>query len=247
MLAFRYFVLLLLLGRGAATYAQNPADTASARQYCQTADSLTEQGKYNEANELFHRAQQIYRSVGNWEKYVACLNSIAYNLWPVSAYDSATAIANQALQLSKQHLGANHPEVAQAYDILGIVQEYQGQYAEALNFYQQSLQIRQAHYPKIHPRIADSYENLGLVSYLMDSYDKALIYHKRVLSIRLAAKPDDLLSLTYVYNNLGLVYSKKGAYDQALIEYQKALTIRRKLFGETHPSLAISYSNLGEV
>ena len=249
MYSFLYLVLLLslLLWPDEPAYAQTPADTVLARQYYQTADSLTEQGKYNEANELFRRAQRIHRTVGNWEKYIACLNSIAYNLWPVSAYDSATAMANQALRLSERYLGANHPEAARAYDVLGIVQEYRGKYAEALNFYRRSLQIRKTHYPKVHPHIADSYENLGLAAYLMGSYDTALAYHQRVLSIRLAAKPDDLLSLTYVYNNLGIVYNKKGIYNEALMNYQKALTIRRKLFGEAHPSLVSAYNNLGEV
>lgn len=239
--------LVLLLWINGSTYAQHPVDTVLAHQYYHTADSLTEQGQYEQANNLFQQAQHIYQSIGNWEKYIACLNSIAYNLWPVAAYDSATVVAQQALQLSKKHLGADHPEAAHAYDVLGIVQEYRGELQRAVSFYKQALEIRQKHFSENHPRMADSYENLGLAACQMGDYDQALTYHQRTLSIRLQTEPSNLLSLTHSYNNLGLVYSKKGLYQEALTYYQKGLAIRRKLFGEIHPRVAVSYSHLGQI
>ena len=227
--------------------AQSPADTTLANQYYQTADSLSEQGKYEEANQLFRQAQGIYQAAEDWEQYVACLNSIAYNLWPIAAYDSATAVAQQALQLSEQYLGTNHAEAARAYDVLGIVQEYAGQYSEALAYYQQALRTRKRHYPENHPKMADSYENLGIVYERMGEYEQSLAYHLKVLAIREAVYPKAHPDMADAYNNIGIVYERNGAYDQALYYHQQALAIQEKLFGEFHPEVATSYNNIGLV
>ena len=241
-------ILLTLLYTGLAyssACAQSPADTTLAHEYYQTADSLSEQGKYEEANALFRQAQVIYQAAENWEKYIACLNSVAYNLWPIAAYDSATAVAQQALQLSEQYLGANHPEVARTYDVLGIVQEYDGEYSEALTYYQQALQIRKQHYLENHSDIANSYENLGLVYEELGKYDQALLYHFKVLAIRKKLYPEGHLSLADTYNNIGMTQEKEGAYNIALSFCQQALIIRKKILGKAHPDIADSYSSIG--
>ena len=226
---------------------QTPADTVLANRYYQTADSLSEQGKYQEANRLFRQAQQIYQDSKQWEKYAACLNSIAYNLWPVAAYDSATATAQQALELSEEYLGKEHPEAARAYDVLGIVQEYKGQLPKALSYYERALKIRKKHFYKNKSLIADSYENLGIAYNLMGNFAKSLSYHRKVLDIRLAVEPNNLLSLADVYNNLGAVCQDIGSYDRAMNYFQKSVSKYTKVLGEVSSSVATGYNNLGIV
>ena len=245
---YRIFLTLATIGWISwPAWSQNATDTVLANQYYQTADSLTEQGQYKEANRLFDKAKRIYQQAEYWEKYVACFNSIAYNLWPVAAYDSAVAVAQQALQLSEQYLGTDHPEAARAYDVLGIVQEYAGQYSAALSYYQQALQVRKQYYPENHLKMADSYENLGITYVRMSEYEKALTYHKKVLAIRETLYFKAHPSLADVYNNIGVVYEKKGSYDQALYYHQQALAIREELFEKVHPHIATTYSNIGAV
>ena len=245
MLPFRFLIIFLSIS--ASAYAQHPTDTVLARQYYQTADSLAEHGQYGEANNLLRKAQHIYQSARSWKKYVACLNSIAYNLWPVAEYDSATLIAQQALQMSEQHLEDKHPEMARAYDVLGIVQLYTGQLKNALTHWQSALKIRETYYQSDHPKIADSYEYLGVAYHLMQQYDEALIYHQKSLAIRKSAYAPDHPLLADNYDNIKDVYQAKGAHDQALSYLQRAYAIRKRLFKETHPLIATCYNEMGTI
>ena len=239
-------LFLLMWCTGWMTYpvvAQSPVDTTQAYQYYQTADSLSEQGRYEEAIETFHQAKRIYRQAGQWDRYIDCLNSLANDLWSIAAYDSATAVAQQVLQLSQQYQGPDHPEAAHAYDVLGIVQEYTGQYSKALAYYQRSLKIRKQHYPESHPWIANSYENLGLVYEQIGEYDQALIYHQKALTVRESEYSKTHPLLASSYHNIGSIYNLKGSYDQSLLYFKKALSIDQSL-GEDHPDMATTYNNI---
>ena len=243
MLPFRFLIIFLLIS--AFAYAQHPTDTVLARQYYQTADSLAEHGQYGEANNLLRKAQHIYQSARSWKKYVACLNSIAYNLWPVANYDSAMAVAKRALLLSEEHLGFDHPEAARAHDVLGIVQLYAGQFKKALNHWKSSLQIREKHYQANHPKIADSYEFIGVAYHQMEKYDQALTYHQKSLAIRRKVYPANNTSLADNYDNIKDIHEIRGAYDLALNYLQQAHSIRKEVYEETHPLIATTYNELG--
>ncbi len=242
MLSLRYLILLWI---SAPTYAQNLADTTLAHQYYQTADSLSEQGNYNEANVLFRQAQRIYQSAEDWEMYISCLNSVAYNLWPIAAYDSATLIAQNVLKLCKNHLNADHPEAARAYDILGITQMFTGQAQGALDHWKKALSIRKKHYPANHPKIADSYEYVGVGYHQNEKYDQALVYHQKSLEIRKKAYPQGHLLIADNYDNIKDIYEVQGAYDQALNYLRNAFAIRSRLLTEKHILIATSYSEMG--
>ena len=240
--------ILLIWAIGLAYYSswgQIPADTVLANQYYRTADSLSQQGEYERASQLFTKAQRIYQEAEAWERYIACLNGKAWVQWAVTAYDSAYASTQQALQLSEQHLGQDHPEAARTYNILGIIHEYRGEYEQTLTCYQQALNIRMQHYQEDHPEVADSYEYLGIIHEIIGEYDQSLSYYEKALEIRQKVRPTDYSSLADIYSNMGGLYESKGFYDQALAYHQKALAIDRQLLGDTHPNIAINYSNIG--
>ena len=246
--------ILLIWAIGLAYYSswgQTPADTVLANQYYRTADTLTEQGKYEEANRLLGQAQRIYQKTETWERYVACLNSIAFGQWFVAAYDSATAAAQCALRLSKKYLGEDHPETALSYDALGYVAEAHGSYVTAHHYYRRALHIRRKYYPEDHLRIADSYTNLGFNYRAMGDYNQALTYHERELKIRLKFRPencltlDNRLSIISAYNYIGDVYLSRNIYNQALRYYQKAVAVGSNLSAEMLSRVASSYNGLG--
>lgn len=230
-----------------SAWSQIPTDTLLANQYYQTADSLSKQGQYQESNALLRKARRIYQQAEHWEKYVACFNSIAHNLWPVATYDSAVIVAEQALRLSQQYLGVDHPEAARAYDVLGIVKLYAGKYPKALAYYQQAFQIRKKHYPDDHLQMANSYEFLGVTLYSMEAYDKALSYHQKALAVRQKAYTLIHPLLADSYYNIAGIYISKGSHDQALHYLQETLNVRRELFGQMHYSIASTYNEIGVV
>ena len=229
------------------TQAQYLSDTWQANRYYDRADSLSEQGQYAASNRLFQQAQRIYHKAKRWERYVACANSIGYNLCELFVLDSAGAIAQQALQISKQQLGTNHPENARSYHVLGTVQMHRGAIEEAIHYGQWSLQIHRQHYTEVHLQTANSYELLGAIYMHIEKYDQALTYYQQVLAVRKQLLGEMHSDVAVSYDDIGLVYQYQGAHNRALTYYQQALAIRRGLSVEIHPGIATSYNNIGAV
>jgi tetratricopeptide (TPR) repeat protein len=130
---------------------------------------------------------------------------------------------------------------------LGWIKNGQGEYAEALTFYEKALEIEQNTLSPNHPDLASSYNNIGLVYDNMGEYSKALSYYEKALEIKEKTLPPNHPSLATSYNNIGLVYKKMGEYSKALSHYEKALEIKQKTLPPNHPSLATSYNNIGLV
>jgi tetratricopeptide (TPR) repeat protein len=133
------------------------------------------------------------------------------------------------------------------YHGLGEIKYQQGDYQEALSFYERALEIFEKSHPANHPSLASSYNNIGLVYTDMGEYSKALSSHERALEVRQKSLPPNHPSLATHYNNIGLVYKDMGEYSKALSFYERALEIFEKSHPANHPSLASSYNNIGLV
>jgi tetratricopeptide (TPR) repeat protein len=136
---------------------------------------------------------------------------------------------------------------APIYHQLGWVKDEQGQYQEAIRFYEKSLAIYQQSLPSNHPDLAISYNNIGLVYDNMSDYPKALSSHEKALAIRQQSLPPNHPDLAMSYNNIGNVYQNMGDYPKALSSHEKALAIKQQSLPPNHPSLAMSYNNIGNV
>jgi tetratricopeptide (TPR) repeat protein len=130
---------------------------------------------------------------------------------------------------------------------LGWIKDDQGEYAEALIFYEKTLEIEQKTLPSNHPNLAISYNNIGNVYNNMGEYSKALSYYEKALEIYQKSLPPNHPNLATSYNNIGLVYDNMKEYSKALSYYEKDLEISKKTLPPNHPSLATSYNNVGNV
>ena len=133
------------------------------------------------------------------------------------------------------------------YHQLGCIKDAQGDYPEAVSFYERALEIKEKSLPANHPSLATSYNNIGTVYDNMGEYSKALSFYERALEIRQKSLPANHPDLATSYNNIGTVYDNMGEYSKALSFYERALEIRQKSLPANHPSLATSYNNIGTV
>jgi tetratricopeptide (TPR) repeat protein len=136
---------------------------------------------------------------------------------------------------------------APIYHQLGWVKDEQGEYQEAIRFYEKALAIQQQSLPPNHPYLAASYNNIGAVHQNMGDYPKALSSYEKALAIRQQSLPPNHPDLASSYNNIGLVYRNMGDYPKALSSHEKALAIRQQSLPPNHPDLAASYNNIGIV
>jgi tetratricopeptide (TPR) repeat protein len=141
----------------------------------------------------------------------------------------------------------NESEKAPIYGQLGFVKDDQGEYQEAIIFYEKSLAINQQSLPPNHPDLASSYNNIGTVYAKMSDCPKALSYYEKALAIKQQSLPPNHPDLASSYNNIGMVYHNTGDYPKALSSHEKALAIRQQSLPPNHPDLASSYNNIGAV
>ena len=142
---------------------------------------------------------------------------------------------------------SNQGEEALYNQQLGTIKWNQGEYQEALSFYEKDLDIRQKSLPANHPSLATSYNNIGNVYNSMGEYTEALPFYEKALNIYQKSLPANHPSLATSYTSTGLAYCYRGEYWKALPFYEKALSIDQKSLPANHPSLATSYNNIGSV
>ena len=133
------------------------------------------------------------------------------------------------------------------YHALGYIKNEQGDYPEAVSFYERAFEILKKSLPDNHPSLATSYNNIGAVYKNMGEYSKALSFYERALEILKKSLPTNHPDLATSYNNIGSVYDNMGDYSKALSSLERALEIRQKSLPANHPSLATSYNNIGGV
>ncbi|CAM2726950.1 unnamed protein product [Rotaria socialis] len=160
----------------------------------------------------------------------------------VGHFDQAEELYNELLK------GAStDSDIAYIYHELGRVKKGQGEYQEAVKFYEKSLDIKRKTLPEDDVSLADTYGNIGAVYDSMGEYSKALEYYEKANKIFEISLPPTHPDLAISYNNIGRVYDNMGEYSKALEYYEKANKILEISLSPNHPSLADSYSCIGHV
>jgi tetratricopeptide (TPR) repeat protein len=136
---------------------------------------------------------------------------------------------------------------APIYGQLGWTKYNQGEYTEALKFYEKALEIYKRTRSTTDLDLARCYNDIGVVYDNMGNYWKALSSYEKALEIRLQSLRSNHPDLAGSYNNIGLVYTSMGEYPKALSSHEKALEISKQSLPSNHPSLGESYNNIGNV
>ncbi|RRR68842.1 MAG: tetratricopeptide repeat protein, partial [Candidatus Viridilinea halotolerans] len=131
-------------------------------------------------------------------------------------YDAAEPLLHEALVLTEEVLGAEHPLTVASLNHLALLYEDQGKYDAALPFAKRALVIRKHVLGAEHIETATSLNNLaelhrkqGNYAAALPLYERALAIHERVLG---AEHPDTAVSLA----NLAELYHSQGNYAAAL-------------------------------
>ncbi len=121
--------------------------------------------------------------------------------------------------------------------MLGVIKSDQGEYAEAIRFYEKSLKIEQKIFSPTDPNLAPSYDNIGSVYEEIREYSKVLSYYEKALEIYKKSLPATHLLSATSYNNMGWAYRKMGDFFKALSYYECALDIVQRSLPPNYPHL----------
>jgi len=165
----------------------------------------------------------------------------------VGAFDEAWARYEQALEIRRNVLGPDHPEVGKLLVNLGVVELLRKALGDARGHFEQALPILEDALGPEHPAMAIPLNNLGYIFEETGDYAQAKALYERVLAIESATLPPDHPELAATLDNLAIVHSKHGDYAQALALQAKAFAIWERSLGPDHPNTAMSLAILGDI
>ena len=148
-------------------------------------------------------------------------------------------------------------ELAELYNLLGLLYEAQNRSEEAEEYYLAAIEIMKRLVKKnadaYEPALAMSYNNVGAFYSDHGQHEKAEKYFLAAIEIRerLVKKNADAYEpdLATSYNNAGVFYKKQGQSEKAEKYYIAAIEIQERLAKKNaaayEPDLAASYNNTG--
>lgn len=147
--------------------------------------------------------------------------------------DTSISICIQAISIAeKLSTSANEKiatkgkkEIATAYTIIGIINDGQGDYPKALDYFLKALKINEELNDK--SGIAKRLTNIGIVYEELSDYPKSLDNYFRGLKI--AEEIGDKNRIATILGNMGTVYRYQVDYTKSLDYYFRALKIDEEL------------------
>ena len=188
-------------------------------------------------------------SILNYKKLIKNLSNIDNYIPQTTEYNLA-----QKLSFVPQTVGkflcdiyTSNISIGRFFNNLANLYNNQGNYNEALKYYNLALEIKEKILGKDHPSTATTYNNMARVYKAQGNYDEALKYYNMALEIREKNLGKDHPSTATTYDNIAGVYKVLGSYDEALKCYNIALEIREEKLGKDHPSTGSTYNNIAGV
>lgn len=160
-------------------------------------------------------------------------------------YPEAIRHIQKALDLKREWLPAEAPELADMLHALGQCQYSSGDLIEAIRHFQESLSIRLTNYGEVHPEVGKSLNNLGLCHLGKQDFPTAREYLERSIDVKKKTGDQNKVSLSTSYFNLGNCYYFQGDIEKALQYHFLCYEIRAEDLPPNHPLTASVLLGLG--
>jgi tetratricopeptide (TPR) repeat protein len=218
------------------------------------ANVYTNQGRYEEAEQLYGRALEGYEEKLGPEHpdTLSTVQNLAVVYQDLGRYEEAEQLCHRALEGREEKLGPMHPATLSTIQSLAAVCRDRGRYEDAELLCHRALEGREETLGPQHPDTLNTVQNLATVYRDQGQYEKAEQLYHRALEGRegkLGPKHPDTLSTV---QNLAAVYRDQDRYEEAEQLYRRALKGREEKLGPEHPvtlstvqNLAVVYRNQG--
>jgi eukaryotic-like serine/threonine-protein kinase len=160
-------------------------------------------------------------------------------------HDKAAPQLEHALTLAQQTYGDSSAEAGMAWNDIGELNRFRGNFAQAEAAYNQALRI-QSRLPRSMAS-AQTFNNYGLLRQSRGEFEEALHLQRQALDMRLALFGDNHPEVATSYNNLGALCMAAGNLPAAEDYYRHALEMRQRLLEPGHWRLANTQVNLARV
>eukprot|EP01124_Arcella_intermedia_P003567 TRINITY_DN11970_c0_g1_i1.p1 TRINITY_DN11970_c0_g1~~TRINITY_DN11970_c0_g1_i1.p1 ORF type:complete len:986 (-),score=271.05 TRINITY_DN11970_c0_g1_i1:8-2743(-) len=213
-------------------------DEEIAHTYSSIGLSYQFKGDYDKALQIYSDCLQAAK---NDLLKASTLVNIASVLEFKGEYDKAIENCEKALEIQKKIFGDKHQDIADTYNMLGVLYGRKGQIQKSIQYFELCEGIQT--YFKDIKGLKITYHNVGKIYIITGDYEKALQYFTKSLDEK--AKKD--LSTAKLFQSLGIVHGHLGKYVEGLDYLNQSLQIQSKFLGPTHPELSITYCGLGSL
>jgi len=227
---------------------ERPADEVSDR-YVRSADEMAKDGQYKTSNFFYKKAIANYEKLETWEKAIKCYIKIGNNYRELEDVKTALGTLNHALDLTENHLGYKHLELAKSFQKLAFKYFRVGNFDKALELYQKALAIQLDVLGKNHPDVAKTYNSIALVYWNKKQPVDANKSYLKSYSIKLRQLNEVPGNLEDKYRLLENTSENrdidKEAVRKAREHFDRSVAEYRKLYGQNKPLLADIFEHIG--
>ena len=201
---------------------------------------------FDEAQQHFQRAMELFNQSGknNSVEAAQCLSYLATLFYSTGKMKQAEDNQLMSLQIRQSLYPPNHPEIAAAYNDLGLVYS-STDFDKALDYYEMASKIYEKVYGANHVKFALASSNIGFMYRKLELYGDAVNNFETALAIWKKLYPNGHPNQAAVLMELGATYFKLKNVKSAKAYYTAALNQFQKAYGATHPDLAASFNQMG--
>ncbi len=200
----------------------------------------------DEVDGLAEAASRTLRRAGGDALIEATLqNNVGVAARRRGATSAAIAAHERALDLRRQHLGADDPAIADSLLNLGSSLADADRFDEAERALGEAERIVRARYGDRHPRVASALHSHGIVSYRRGDFGAAALLLAAATRIREDALPAGHPDLANSRHDLGEVLLAAGRHDAALEQFTAAVALREAAAASHPAALANSLRGRG--
>ncbi|MFB8797755.1 MAG: tetratricopeptide repeat protein [Microcoleus sp.] len=149
-----------------------------------------------------------------------------------------------ALEITKQLVGENHPDIATHLNNLALFYLDRSRHSEAESLFIQALELTKSFCGEEHLDVATVQHHLAALYDIQDRYSEAEPLHLQALKTRICWLGEEHPDVASSLNDLAYLHYCQGHYSQAEPLFIKALKIRESCLGKDHIQVKNSLNNL---
>ena len=219
------------------------------------AKAKTDQGNYDEAEELYKRSLKASeRLLGpDHSGTLAIVNNLGLLYQHIGDYEQAEKFQLRDLEACERLLGNEHPNTLISANNLAMIYRHKEDFEQAELLYQRNLEASERLLGREHTISLAIVGNLANLYRAKGNYEKAEVLYQRCLEAqeRLLGR-EHPATLTTV-NNLAILSEINQDFEKSEMLYNRCLEAQDRILGQDHPdtlatvdNLAVLYRNLGD-
>jgi CHAT domain-containing protein len=177
----------------------------------------------------------------------AALNNQVEALGDESKYAEARPLAEEALRIRRNLLGATHPDTLESLSNLGWIERDLRHFDVAEPLLLEAVKLRQETLGEQHPDYAYSLNVLAWLYVNQGDYARGESCFRNALSTYKLIGDEKAFDWAMNLNNLSRANWALGRYSEAEQFAREALVLRKRVLGELHPDYVDSLNNLANV